>query len=399
MSFTQKKAVVFVGGSQDHLPFISAAQHLGFYTVVFDQDSTCKGGLVADYFYRISTHNLAGMISLTQKLSLEFSICGVMTYSSANQAIVNTASLAKLNGLPYCNIKSIELTNDKELTRKRLVEHKIPTTHGKMLGSIDEAVRYFKDNINSMLVIKPASGGQGSRGINLIKTESDIYRFYEEASACSSDSKVILERYVDGQEYSIDGIVVGDQPHIFSISKKYNLGPKANYIMSGFTTLSKNEHSDLGKEIKDLSIKVVKALGITNSFFSIDVIGSKNRLVVIECGLLLDCKIDKFLAYQNISVYNSFLSVITDEAVKLCEPTLLEQVSLKFLHAKDKGLLKIHKDKALDFDGMVEWEKADRSAVVTPNSIADVLGWTLTKNQSKKNLELLDELFSVTQTD
>ncbi len=40
-----------------------------------------------------------------------------------------------------------------------------------------------------MLVIKPAAGGQGSKGINLVKTESDIYRFYQEARANSTDSK------------------------------------------------------------------------------------------------------------------------------------------------------------------------------------------------------------------
>lgn len=396
MSLIQKKAVLFVGGSQDHLPFIDAAQQLGFYTIVFDLDSTCKGGVAADYFFRISTHDLTGILSLSRKLSLEFCICGVMTYSSADQAIINAATLAKLNGLPHCNLKSIELTNDKELTRNRLIEHKIPTTQGKTLENIDEALRYFEENLNSMLVIKPSLGGQGSRGVNLIKTESDIYRFYDEASTNSNDSKVILERYVDGQEYSIDGIVVGDQPYVFSISKKYNLGSEANYIMSGFTTLSKNEQSDLGKEIKDLSIKVVKALGISNSFFSIDVIGSENSLVVIECGLLLDCKIDRLLAYQNFSIYESFLLVITGEAIKLPEPKLLEQVSLNFLHAKDKGFLKIQLDKVQDFDGLVEWGKADGSAVVKPKSIADVLGWAVTKNQSKKNLELLDELFSVT---
>lgn len=397
MILIPKKAVVFVGGSQDHLPFIKSAQQLGFSTIVFDQDKTCKGGVVADYFYKISTHDLAGIISLTKKLSLEFSIRGIMTYSSAYQAIINTANLAKENGLPYCNIKSIEITNDKELTRNRLLEHKIPTTNGKTLGNIGEAVKYFEENINSMLIIKPASGGQGSRGTNLIKTRSDIYSFYEEASACSSDKKVILERFVNGQEYSIDGIVRGDQAHIFSITKKYNLGPKANYIMSGFTTLSKKEQSDVGKEIKDLSIRVIKALEVSNSFFSIDVIGSKNQLFVIECGLLLDCKIDRFLAYQNVRIYELFLSVITNKAINLYESKLPEHVLLKFLHAKEKGLLKINKDKVLDFDGMIEWRKADGSTVVTPNSISDVLGWALTKNQSKKNLNLLEELFSVTK--
>ncbi len=44
---------------------------------------------------------------------------------------------------------------------------------------------------------------------------------------------MILEHYIDGQEYSIDGIVVGDEPHILSVTKKYNLGSKSNYIMSG----------------------------------------------------------------------------------------------------------------------------------------------------------------------
>ncbi len=102
---------------------------------------------------------------------------------------------------------------------------------------------------------------------------------------------------------------------------------------------------------------------------------------------------------SGISVYEYFLSVIiTKEAVNPCKPALLEQVTLKFLHAKDTGTLKIHKDKVLKFDGIVEWNKADQSTVVTPRSIADVLAWILTKNHSKKNLELLEKLFSITQS-
>ncbi|MBC8179806.1 ATP-grasp domain-containing protein [candidate division KSB1 bacterium] len=262
----------------------------------------------------------------------------------------------------------------------------IPTPEWIETNSLNDAVD-FANKTNEKLIIKPASGSQGSKGVFLIDEESDISKCFDVAKENSHDSKVILEKYYIGREFSVDGIVVGEKPVILSVSEKFNLGPEHNFTMSGFSMVKiEDADEELQKKlmsINEIGKQAAVAMGISNSFFSVDIVLTENGLMVLECGVLLDCKIDRLLYHAGIDVYDLFIKLVTRQKLEVENIRPVENWSLSFLFAPNEGRLNINSEESNKYDGIIEWEKSNGSHVKPPDSIADTLGWIITKDKMR----------------
>lgn len=379
---------MIVGGSESHVPFIEAAKNLGYKTVVFDGDKNCIGAKISDSFCKISTHDVDKIISKCCELNEKNKIAGIMTYSSSTDPLMAVSKICEKLNLPSFSSESVRLAIDKVLMKECFSNNGIPTPEWILTDNQTEAIIFTKGT-SERLIIKPSTGSQGSKGVNLINRDSDISKLFDIAKENSHDSKVILEKYYTGREFSVDGIVVGDKPVILAVSEKFNLGSEYNFTMSGFS-LAKIEDTDEKLQKKIMSIKEVGkqaaiAMGISNSFFSADIVLTKNGLMVLECGVLLDCKIDRLLYHSGIDVYDLFIKLVTKQNEKITNINPVENWSLSFLFAPNEGRLNIDNDESNKYSGIVEWEKSNECYVKPPNSISDTLGWTISKNDNESN--------------
>tara|TARA_B100000945_G_scaffold319145_1_gene325716 strand:+ start:2669 stop:3859 length:1191 start_codon:yes stop_codon:yes gene_type:complete len=388
-----KKTIIIIGGSQSHVPFITSANNLGYNTVVFDIDDDCKGAKVADIFYKISTHDFDNILLKCLELNEKSKISAVITCSSSTLPLIIVSKIChKLDLLSY-SLESVKLSTNKLLMKNYFVNKGISTPEWIVTDNEYDAINFIK-KIEDKLIIKPSSGSQGSKGVNLINIDSDISKIIKNSKEHSSDSQVLIERYYMGQEYSVDGIVIGKKPIILSISKKYNLGPKYNFTMCGFymekilnNKILNNDYSS----IIENSTKAVKAMNISNSFFSVDIILTKKGPFVLECGVLLDCKIDRLLYHSGIDIYSLFINTITGNKINYDNVFNNKDLYLNFLFSPKQGQLNINKNEVKNFDGIIEWESADGSLVKPPNSISDTIGWIITKR--KLNIEYENNLY------
>ena len=302
-------SVIIVGGSQSHVPFIEAAQNLGYLTIVFDRDVDSEGGKISDGFFEISTHDIDQIILKCCEIEDEVNLAGVMTYSSSTEPLFAVAKTCEKLGLPSFSSRLVELATNKKLMKDCFADFGVPTPDWIVTGNTDEAINFINSSDNHVIV-KPSSGSQGSKGVLLIDQEFDMSKQFDIAKEVSQDSRVILEKYYTGREFSIDGIVVGDNPLILSVSEKFNLGAEFNFIMSGFSMgIIKEDDRELLNQIssiKTAGINAVKALGISNSFFSVDILLTDDGPLVLECGVLLDCKIDRLLKAAGVNIYEMY---------------------------------------------------------------------------------------------
>ncbi|NLM21242.1 MAG: cyanophycin synthetase [Peptococcaceae bacterium] len=99
---------------------------------------------------------------------------------------------------------SVDIAGDKQLTRKLLLEAGIPVPYGTIVGSEEELLAAFR-KWDKSCVIKPCRGNQG-KGVSLdLKNENDVLKAFHLAQVY--DSQVILEEYVQGDNYRL--LVVG----------------------------------------------------------------------------------------------------------------------------------------------------------------------------------------------
>ena len=400
-----KGCVIIIGGSQSHVPFIEAAQNLGFQAVVFDKDQDCKGAKISDIFYEISTHDIDQIVTKCFEINKSLNLKGAMTFSAFTEPLIAVANTCEKLGLPSFSLNSVELATDKTLMKECFVRSGILTPEWIVVNNLQEAIDYFKQSDGGPLIMKPSVGGKGSKGVALVKKISDILHQYKDSSLNSDNSHVILERYYQGQEFSVDGIVVDQKPIVLSVSEKYNLGPEFNFTMSGFSI---GKVADEDKfllsnidSIKEISIQSVNAMNVTNSFFSVDVLLTKTGPMVLECGVLLDCKIDRLFKFAGVDVYEMFLKIITGIQTHIDKPEYDSGYDLTFMYADKKGYIQINTDNLDKIDGKIEWERENDDFVKSPTSVSDTVGWLMTKGKdsidakARSKINLQEAIFNV----
>ena len=73
------------------------------------------------------------------------------------------------------------------------------------------------------LIIKPLDSNS-SRGVFKLENEADIAeRFPESLKYSKSKKAVLVEEYIDGPEFTVDGIVIGDGHRSLGISKRRSI--------------------------------------------------------------------------------------------------------------------------------------------------------------------------------
>lgn len=298
------KKIVIIGANDFQNPLILKAKELGYETHVFAWRDGSIGEKSADYFYPISIVEKDKILEECKKIKPN----AVVSIGS-DLASITVNYVADALGLPCNNPKySLQCTNKYEM-RKVFSENKIDVPKFVKLGKFDEMKL---DNFKFPLIVKPTDRS-GSRGIFLCNTIEEVKAAIPVSSELSFEKKVIIEEYIEGNEYSCEGITQNGKHYLLAFTKKYTTGAP-NFIETGHI-----QPSDLTEEQKQQASKVIlkalSALQIQNSAshteFKIDPNGN---IKIIEIGARMggDC-IGSHLV--KISTGYDFIKMVLDIAL------------------------------------------------------------------------------------
>ena len=378
---------IIVGGSQSQMPFIQAANNLGYRTVVFDRNPQAPGAAVADKFYPISTHAIESILEECNHLGKKNNIAGIITYSAYTMPLKVVAQVSEEIGVRSFSMQAVNNTTNKAKMKQKLCEVGVPTPEWNIESNWKNAESFYK-KYGSSIIIKPASGSMGSLGVSMVREEKQLHNAFEKSSKVSEDGQVIVEKFYEGREFSVDGIINENRATVLAVSEKFNLGETQNFIISGFTTgrnLDTNFKYDKNK-IVEVVLQAVKALGINNSFFGADVLLTDKGPLVLEVGLLLDAKIDRLLFFAGVDVYDMRCKVAAGDEINFQPLNQSKGYALQFMFADRAGRLSIERRRVIELTDinpariLVEWERHEGDMVVLPKSVADILGWVIVKD-------------------
>jgi D-alanine-D-alanine ligase len=232
-----------------------------------------KEALLIDYanFNRIDTFDLA--ITVTHGTTVEDGVLQGML------------SMLKI---PYAgsNVSAAAVGQDKVFMKNILRDNKLPVTNfvwfydNEFIQNEDLIIKKVEDTIKYPVIIKPANLGS-SVGISVAKDRSSLVESILEA--VNYDSKILVEEVVQNM-IEVNCSVLGDydkcqasvieevmaQDEILSYKDKYQRGGKSSKMESESAGMASVDRiiparisSDLTDEIKDLSTKTFKYLGVT----------------------------------------------------------------------------------------------------------------------------------------
>lgn len=248
--------VLVVGGSFAQCNAIRILKELGVKVVVCDADNDCAGGRIADYFEHISTTDTGALIDLNQKYHFSFVVS-----TQSDSGAVSAASVALALGVPGLSQKEMALFTEKHLMRGFLEKNHFPFPKYRVCCSEDD-VRAFLNETGKTIVIKPVAS-QGSRGVEIISEEKECVKF-KNAALYSADGSVIAEEFMKGEEYTVEGMMVGGTHFTLGVSKKHHYDDLP--CVSDTLTYSWNEEYDkLSQEHNYLMEKTGLQMAITHS--------------------------------------------------------------------------------------------------------------------------------------
>ena len=390
-----KRALVIIGGSKHHVRFITAAKHKGYINFVFDKNSLAPAKFNSDYFFAISTDNYQAIIKELNLYKNIFLFKGVLSYSSRFLALNTVLELAKVFRFNSFSAKCHNYLFDKELLFSKLsLELNIPKF---MILNQERDIDNLHKTLGFPLIIKPTRG-MGSKNVFKIVDKRQLDKFCNKIKKGIKKNKIIIQKYVQGNEYCLNGFVFRGEVKLFPIVQKFTLDPNHCFTHLGFKVLKKGDLSNsLIRGLKDTFARTCQLLQADNYFFASDVIISGTKIYIIDFGFLLDSKIDRLLFATGLDIYDILIDITASKKPNYGETLLLEDnIYLKFLFANKKGRLKINSGIKVPTQlDALEWERTTGDIVVPPSSIADALGWIVAKELDFNNKSMERNLFSV----
>lgn len=205
--YQNKKSVLIFGVGPLQKSIINRAKLMGLYTVGIDPcaDATCKD--CVDAFEVVGGQDYEGTCAVVDKYSID-----AIVTAATDKPLVMMARIAEKYGFPFYSVETAQWSTDKFQMKQRFMDGGVPCAKGRLVKSVSEV-----EDFEFPVIIKPRDNS-GSRGVKLCRSKEELEASMSEALEVSKLDTVLVEEFIEGPEYSIEGL------HYYDNSQK----PTAN---------------------------------------------------------------------------------------------------------------------------------------------------------------------------
>ena len=245
--------VMVIAGGTWQCPIVKTAKQMGHYVICSNlyEDSPAfeyaDVGLVADVLDREKNLSLAR----------EYKPDAVLT-DQTDIAVPTVAYLAEQLGLRGIGSDVADRFTNKFRMREYASKAGVTLPRYRLCHSAEEAAGFLLEV--PLCIIKPIDS-QSSRGIHIVSTREDIERNFEDCVQYSNAEKAILiEEYIDGTEFTVDGVKTTNGYEVLAISEKEHYAHNPSVASRLFFTQS-NPRFDYDR-LRRENAEMIGAMGL-----------------------------------------------------------------------------------------------------------------------------------------
>lgn len=243
-----KKTIIILPGSLWQIPLVQKSKEMGYRTLVVNPYEDSPAFPYADGYLQSDIFDIERVFQYCKEEKADAVIS-----EECDIAMPLLAELAKRLSLPSLDLESAHLFTDKSAMRRFCVEHGILSPEYRLCKTLEEAEIFFEE-IRVPIIMKPLDSNS-SRGVFTIRCRDQIKEYFPKAMVFSKREKVVLvERYVTGTEFTVDGIKTPKRHFTLAISEKRHFAHNPNIACELYFT-GTNENYDYD------------ALALQNDFF------------------------------------------------------------------------------------------------------------------------------------
>lgn len=195
--------------------------------------------------------------------------------------MVTTSLVARTLGLKSLSLPRTLALRDKFHQKQLIAEAGIRTANTRVAHDIRNPPFMAEQY---PVIIKPFAEA-GTHGTSLVRTKNELQEFANAALASDNPGPWLLEEYIEGDEFHIDGVVRDGQLVFFSLSRYLNNPLNIrNGGFNGSVVLDPLDYEDLYAEARDIAVRALRALDHRDGVCHLEVFRQENRFVFGECA-------------------------------------------------------------------------------------------------------------------
>ncbi|MCR4938425.1 MAG: ATP-grasp domain-containing protein [Lachnospiraceae bacterium] len=204
--------IAIIGASYLQEPLIKKAKEMGHETHVFAWEAGDPGEKMADHFYPISIIEKEMILEECRRIGID-GICSI----ASDLAVVTVNYVAEAMGLISDPDSTTLMCTNKSAMRDAFKRGGDPSPASIKVSSAEESVT---DDLKYPLIVKP-SDRSGSRAVKLVIKKEDVKEAVSDALEQSFCGEAVIEEYVSGQEYSVEGLSFKGKHRILQVTRKF----------------------------------------------------------------------------------------------------------------------------------------------------------------------------------
>ena len=209
--------LLIIGAGAEQVPLYRRARDMGLSVVGTDADPDAPALRLANHSIIASTRSPEETLHALSNFDGASRIAGVMTI--ANDVPKTVSKVALQLGLPGLPLDVAETLSDKSEMKTKFMAGAIETPRQWTVEPDWNDVFEFEGRDCDRYVVKPTDG-RGSVGVLIARHREEIPGLIRRSASLSGSDQFVIEEYLEGRQYSVEGIVVNSRFHLSGVAER-----------------------------------------------------------------------------------------------------------------------------------------------------------------------------------
>lgn len=267
--------VLVIPGSTAQVSLIRKLQEKNYKVICINPNIEAEGARLADISIKGDILDKEFCLQVAQKYRVK-----AVLSDECDIAMPTVAYLGEKLHLRTLSVKMAELYTDKSKMRDFCKNNGFLYPEYFVCNDLNEAITFYREN--GKIIIKPLDSNS-SRGVFTINDESELVSKFEETLRFSKKKKVVLcERYIEGDEFTVDGLVVNGKHYSLAISQKKHYDYNQNIACELFFSSASTEYDY--QLLRNINDSFVEKSGLQCGFTHAEYKCENGKYYLIEIG-------------------------------------------------------------------------------------------------------------------
>lgn len=274
----RQRRLLVLGARLAQIPIYREARARGLFVIGADPDAAAPGLALADERIICDLRDAAALLAQARR----FEIDGALTYA-ADYPMPALGQLCASLGLAGPDPATTHRATHKAAMREALARAGVPCPRYHHVHTLDSAAD-AASSLGGDIIVKPAfsSGGRGVMRLAAAAAGLLPPAFAHAQSFCLPGEGVMVEEFVEGDEFSVEMLSRAGEVHVLAVTDKFTSGPP-HYVELGHQQPSRLSSADRAA-VEATAVMTVRALGIEGSAAHAELRLGRDGPVVMECA-------------------------------------------------------------------------------------------------------------------